>query len=117
MSGAHIERVHFASRRGARLVGLWHTGARATTAILCHGMLLTHGTAAEIVCADANALAVATAGVSTVRQYPVADHCFSDPALLDAVRGDIAGWTLAALERVPSSPAAAAWPDQREGSR
>jgi putative redox protein len=33
-----VERVEFASRRGARLVGLWHVGQTDSAVILCHGM-------------------------------------------------------------------------------
>jgi alpha/beta superfamily hydrolase len=33
-----IERVEFRSRRGARLVGMWHGTASAAGVILCHGM-------------------------------------------------------------------------------
>jgi alpha/beta superfamily hydrolase len=36
-----IERVTFRSRRGARLVGLWHGGSSDAAVVLCHGMEAT----------------------------------------------------------------------------
>jgi uncharacterized protein len=33
-----VERVEFPSRRGVRLVGLWHEGRTDSAVILCHGM-------------------------------------------------------------------------------
>jgi uncharacterized protein len=33
-----VERVEFRSRRGVRLVGLWHAGRADSAVILCHGM-------------------------------------------------------------------------------
>lgn len=62
-------------------------------------VLLTHGTADEVVPVDdAAQLAARLCGPSTIRRYEGADHRFSDPALLAAMLADVTRWTLAALE-------------------
>lgn len=63
VSGAHIERVEFPSRRGARLVGLWHRAPSPAAVILCHGMEASKEGTKSVRLADA----IAAAGVNALR--------------------------------------------------
>jgi alpha/beta superfamily hydrolase len=64
-------------------------------------LLLTHGTADEVVpCADAAAIAARVAGPCTVQHYEGADHRFSDPVLLDVLLADLTEWMVARVGAV-----------------
>ena len=96
MSGEQaIERIEFRSRRGARLVGMWHGSASAAGVILCHGMEASK----EGVKSVRLATALAARGVNALR-FDFSYVGESEGDFLDlTVRGeveDLAGaWALA----------------------
>jgi pimeloyl-ACP methyl ester carboxylesterase len=72
-------------------------------------LLLTHGTADEVVPpSDADAIAAQVAHSCTVQRYEGADHRFSNPVLLDVLLADVVDWMVAAL-RDAESRRGAAW--------
>ncbi len=61
-------------------------------------LLLTHGTADEVVpLEDADTIAAAASSPVEVRRYAGADHRFSDPRQRAQMLADIAGWVVARL--------------------
>ncbi len=61
-------------------------------------LLLTHGTADEIVTLDdVHAIAAASGALATVRMYEGVDHRFSEPGWRRALLSDIVMWMLAQL--------------------
>jgi pimeloyl-ACP methyl ester carboxylesterase len=77
-------------------------------------LLLTHGTADEVVPpSDADAIAARVAHSCTVQRYEAADHRFSDPVLLGVLLEDVTDWMVEALRGAAARIAEACVPAAR----